>query len=408
VVAKIKMVEGKEEALRWEPQKICRRAWIGAKYVSGLVSVITPTHNCSRFLVQAMDSVWLQTYRPIEIIVVDDGSTDNTREVLEEWRNNTCQDKSFAVRSFHQMQKGAPAARNKGLLESQGEYIQYLDADDMLSPGKIASQVAILSRSDVKKVAAYGPWHHFSISKRHILVYKPHHGSNGRGWLKDWLSGWFTPNHSLLWTRSDLMELGPWDESLTADDDGEYAMRYLAFGGQLIFCPEAWVYYRQNPNLVLFGDSISGQCTGSSIRSRIRITRRMEQFLAESGLLDSEYRHALSHRYYEIAKNYTRGNHALRRLCLQDFRRLSRDGHVPGTSRHRMLVRLLGFVLTQKLRFLTLSVLRIPTQFPTVSVRTLDELRTLDRPVSQEPMGSHMSRTDCSGTVRKEVVCRPH
>lgn len=404
---KIDLAVGEEEFLRREPQKICRGIWMGAEYAAGLVSVVIPTHNCSRSLVEAMESVWAQTYRPIELIVVDDGSTDNTGALVEEWCRNILTDNLFDVRFFRQEQRGAPTARNKGLIESRGEYLQFLDADDILSPLKIASQVTILSLSRGKGAVAYGPWRHFARTRNRIGLYKAHCEASEREWLKEWLSGWFLPVHSLLWNRLDLLELGPWDKSLTADDDGEYAMRYLASGGRLIFCPEAWVYYRQNPNFGLFGSAVSGRRSGSSIRSRIRVARRMERFLAEAGLLDNGYRYALSYRYYEIAKDYTRENRSLRRLCLREFRRLSPDGHVPGTSRHRRLTRLLGFALTQQLRFLILGVLRIPTQFPVASVRTMEELRTFDRSVSQEVMEFGMRRSDRfrNGT-EAGIICR--
>ncbi|HME41668.1 MAG TPA: glycosyltransferase [Syntrophorhabdales bacterium] len=389
--------------------KVYQKRWMSEEYTPGLVSVIIPTHNCARFLGEAMDSVLAQTYRPIELIVVDDGSTDNTGSVLEEWGRNVRRDRMIHFRTFCQEQRGAPAARNKGLIESQGEYIQFLDADDILSPGKMASQVSILSGSGGGEKAAYGPWRHFVTSGNRILVYNPQYGVSEGEWLKQWLSGWFVPPHSLLWMRSDVIRLGPWDESSAPDDDGEYAMRYLASGGRLIFCPEMWVYYRQNPNVALFGNSLSGRRTASSIRARIRVARRMERFLAETGLLDDEYSRALSHRYYGIAKNYTTGNRLLRRLCLRDFRRLSRDGNAPGTSRHRVLARLFGFVLTQKLRFLILGVLRIPTQFPAASVRTIEELRTFDRPASQEPLGSLVSRYHSPGTgTERGAVYRHH
>ncbi len=360
----------------------CRKGWMSAECVPGLVSVIIPTHNSARFLVDALASVLAQDYRPVEIIVVDDGSTDNTAEVLEEWGRNVRGDGTVCLHSFRQGQKGAPAARNKGLMESHGEYIQFLDADDILSSGKIALQVSVLSASGPGKAVAYGPWRYFAKAGDRIGMYEAHHEAHGGEWLKEWLSGWFSPNHSLLWRRSDVWELGPWDESLAADNDGEYAMRYLACGGGLVFCPNAWVYYRKNPNFVLSATGISGRCSGSSIRSRIRVVRRMERFLAKAVLLDEGYRNALSRRYYDIAKLCTTGNRCLRKVCLREFRRLSCDGRAPGTFRHRALTRLFGFALTQKFRVLLLGGLRIPTYLPVAKVRTMEELCVVDRSVA--------------------------
>lgn len=103
----------------------------------GLVSVIVPSYNRAGLLVEAMDSVWAQSYRPIELLIVDDGSTDNTRDLVEEWGRKHASDDSLRLRYFHQDNAGASAARNLGLVESRGEYIQFLDSDDLLHPERL-------------------------------------------------------------------------------------------------------------------------------------------------------------------------------------------------------------------------------------------------------------------------------
>ena len=128
------MTEPKAQLSKVVWPETCHGRWMSEEYVPGLVSVIIPTYNRAELLVEAMDSVWAQTYRPIELIVVDDGSTDKTREVVQEWRKKCEADHQFALRYFHQANKGAPAARNLGLIESRGEFIQILDSDDYLHP----------------------------------------------------------------------------------------------------------------------------------------------------------------------------------------------------------------------------------------------------------------------------------
>ncbi|MCB1873922.1 MAG: glycosyltransferase [Gammaproteobacteria bacterium] len=108
-----------------------------------LVSVVIPTFNAASFIVETIDSVLKQTYQPIEIIIVDDGSTDNTLELVE----NKYKD---GVIRIGQTNSGPSAARNRGINESSGKYIAFLDADDLWLPGKIASQVAVMEKhSDV-------------------------------------------------------------------------------------------------------------------------------------------------------------------------------------------------------------------------------------------------------------------
>jgi glycosyltransferase involved in cell wall biosynthesis len=99
------------------------------------VSVIIPTYNCARYLPEAIDSALAQTYRDFEIIVVDDGSTDNTQEVLARYGDQ--------IRVIRQSNQGRGAARNTGILAARGEYIAFLDADDLWVPQKLERQVPL-------------------------------------------------------------------------------------------------------------------------------------------------------------------------------------------------------------------------------------------------------------------------
>jgi len=102
----------------------------------GLVSVIIPSYNRAHMVPEAMDSVWAQTYRPIELIVVDDGSTDDTREVVARWRERCAADDGFRVGYVYQPNSGLPASRNVGAIASRGAYLQFLDSDDYLHPDR--------------------------------------------------------------------------------------------------------------------------------------------------------------------------------------------------------------------------------------------------------------------------------
>lgn len=102
------------------------------------VSVIIPTFNCAPFLNRALQSVVEQTYRDYEIIVIDDGSTDETPELIERWQGD--------IVYLSQVNAGPSAARNLGVSRSGGEFIAYLDADDMWYPGKLQQQVAFMDQ----------------------------------------------------------------------------------------------------------------------------------------------------------------------------------------------------------------------------------------------------------------------
>src|SRR5579863_8085008 len=105
------------------------RPWMQEAYRRGVVSVIIPSFNRATLVTRALDSVFAQTYRPIELLVVDDGSTDESPKVIESWairhRGN-----EFEVHLICQPNCGAPTARNRGLIDCTGEFIQFLDSDD--------------------------------------------------------------------------------------------------------------------------------------------------------------------------------------------------------------------------------------------------------------------------------------
>lgn len=112
-----------------------------------VVSVIIPTYNSAKHLSQALNSVWSQTYQDYEIIVVDDGSTDGTQDILSDYGDR--------IRCLFQPNAGSSVARNAGAAVAAGRYIAFLDADDRLAPNKLALQVPVLeSHADLALVAS--------------------------------------------------------------------------------------------------------------------------------------------------------------------------------------------------------------------------------------------------------------
>ena len=310
---------------------------------NGLVSVIIPTYNRSQWIVDAMNSVYSQTYRPIELLIVDDGSTDDTKDVVEQWQQSI-KDNDFSFSYFFQENKGGCVARNLGLTESQGEFIQFLDSDDVLAPSKIRDQVNFFSTCGGYSVL-YGPWRFFKDTQNYIEIHDVHSRGDEENALKNWLGGWFVPPHSLLWRRSDIAQTGPWDESLAADQDGDFAMRFLLNGGKLVFCPTAWVYYRLHEKA---DSSVGASSSRKAFESRYRVICRIEEALTSQGLLEG-FREAFSLRYASLARRYAIVDKKLTNQCLERSRILAPDGKLPDIFMYPFLSRVLGLTTKQKL-----------------------------------------------------------
>src|SRR5262249_32810495 len=102
--------------------------WMSNDHQARLVSVIVPTYNRAGLLTEALESVRRQSYRPLEVLVADDGSTDDISSIVDQFQRQLGEDVSLRVRFLRQAHAGVSAARNLGLIESQGEFIQFLDS----------------------------------------------------------------------------------------------------------------------------------------------------------------------------------------------------------------------------------------------------------------------------------------
>jgi glycosyltransferase involved in cell wall biosynthesis len=197
-----------------------------------LVSTIIPVHNRSAFLKEAVASVLAQTYPQIEIIIIDDGSTDDTSMVADELAR--VHPETIVV--IHQTNAGPGFAREAGRVRARGEFIQYLDSDDLLLPRKFELQVAGLD-IDPECGVAYGKTQYRHSDGR--LEELPWKGSGNRvasmfpSFLRErW---WDTPTPLY---RADICErAGPWS-NLQLEEDWEYDCRVAALGVRLHYCDE--------------------------------------------------------------------------------------------------------------------------------------------------------------------------
>jgi len=118
------------------------------KLNNSLVSIIIPVYNRERWVSDTLDNILMNNYRPLELILVDDGSSDNSLDVLKNFSNKNREDKNLIIKVLTQTNKGAPAARNLGHNNSSGQYIQFLDSDDLIDIEKFSIQINIMKEKD--------------------------------------------------------------------------------------------------------------------------------------------------------------------------------------------------------------------------------------------------------------------
>jgi glycosyltransferase involved in cell wall biosynthesis len=205
-----------------------------------LVSILIPAFNAEKWLRDTILSALDQTWEPKEIIIVDDGSTDRTLQIARQFQSDS-------VRVVTQKNQGASAARNKALSLSRGAYIQWLDADDLMAPDKIARQMEVLMQAGSRRTLASCAFGTF-MYRPHRAHFTPtalwHDLSPAEFLMRKLETRRFMVNSAWLVSRELTAAAGPWDVRLHYDDDGEYFCRVLLASDGIRFLPEARVYYR--------------------------------------------------------------------------------------------------------------------------------------------------------------------
>jgi glycosyltransferase involved in cell wall biosynthesis len=208
-----------------------------------LVSILIPAFNAERWISETLQSAAAQMWPRKEIIVVDDGSTDRTLAIAERFQ-------SREIKVVSQRNQGAAAARNHAFSLSKGEYIQWLDADDLLSRDKIVRQFDALGAYSRRTLlsSAWGKFLH-RPERAEFLPTSLWRDLSPVEWLLTKM-GQNLHMQTATWLVSrELTEAaGPWNTSLAIDDDGEYFCRVLLASDSVRFAAAAKVYYRATPN----------------------------------------------------------------------------------------------------------------------------------------------------------------
>jgi glycosyltransferase involved in cell wall biosynthesis len=216
------------------------------------VSIIIITYNSETYIEQCLESALAQTYSSKEIIVIDDGSTDNTRQILEPFMEQ--------IHYHYQENAGIPTARNKGLGLAQGEFINYLDSDDyFIYPEKIAEQVNILD-ANLHYGVVYGAYQHVDLKGNVINIIEPWTVLEPQT-IEHLVDHWFLLLAACLFRKSWFDRVGGFDTQYTRLEDTQIGFRMICHGLKICWHYQVVYAYR--------------------IRTQARKSYNIERFIAQ-------------------------------------------------------------------------------------------------------------------------------
>lgn len=272
------------------------------------VSIIIPTFNCALYIPETIESVLEQTYKDFEIIVIDDGSTDNTKEVLKPYIERGI------VEYIYQKNQGVAAARNNGIISSKGDYIAFLDADDLWMPDKIRQQVQAFQQY-AEAGLAFTDYLKFDES---AVILQSATADNGRvqswvnkhkGSASDLAHGWIyreslwgncMHTSSVIVRRDIFQEVGLFDGTFKTCEDYDLWFR-IAHKYQVAYVDHVFCKYRYRT------ESLSGPYDIRELRWGLDSARVLEKHLANNWVpleLKDLAKRILGHRYWDLGWHY--------------------------------------------------------------------------------------------------------
>lgn len=240
------------------------------------VSVIIPAFNCAAWLGKTLDSCLLQGEYIKEIIVVDDYSTDNSREVLEEYQGRF----PGLIRVYSNEKKGGNNARNFGFSQSTGQYIQWLDADDQLEDGKLEAQLRHFS-SDPSIDIVYSDWKLITYEGDTVVRTELKQNRQYKDYLFELLTNNWSAPHSYLLKRSvaeRLHEIKAWNPATAVYQDREYFTMAALEGARFAYTPGYFAVYNRWNRV-----SVSAAKTEVRYEYFEKILSRFEDLLHQEG-----------------------------------------------------------------------------------------------------------------------------
>ena len=309
-----------------------------------LVSILIPLYNAEKYLEECLDSITAQTYKNLEVIIVNDGSSDNSLTIAERYEK-----KYNYIKVYSQENNGAASARNKAFLYSSGEYIQYLDADDILHPDKILTQIYALRECNFNpNIVSIGKWTRFFYDLDNIVfsslkIYKNY--NNTLDFLIDsWSNGHYSIIHSWLISRRIHEQVGVWDSRLSTLDDSVFFAKVANISKNILYVDDSIVYWRQDNS-----NSLSKQLSLKAMTSHLLAVDQYKGIVKEY-LDDKDIRYALAMEYSKFIFRFYPENINYIEIVEERLKNLGFNKPLPmPTEKFRLSAKLIGFYPTVRL-----------------------------------------------------------
>jgi len=317
--------------------------------VGPAVSILIPCYNAERWIAQAIESTLAQTWPEKEVVVVDDGSTDRSLDIIRQFNGH--------IRWESSPNCGGGAARNRLLELADGEWLQYLDADDYLLPDKIARQMEFAAdRRDLDVIFSPVTLEHWSESgsRRELLpIPEPHDV-----WML--LASWGLPQTGAsLWRKRAILDVGGWKRDQPCCQEHELYLRLLMADKRFGYSPTNGAVYRQWSSATVCKQDIS-----EVHRRRLEIEKRLEDYLRETNQLTWERLRTINQARFEIARIAWQYDSSLARDIMEQVQSLDPEFSPQGAAapaHYRLVFHSLGFQAAERL---AVSVRRRARRFP--------------------------------------------
>jgi glycosyltransferase involved in cell wall biosynthesis len=292
-----------------------------------MISVIIPCYNAQLWITQAIESVLDQKIHDLEIIVINDGSTDASASIIKQ---------KFPFVQLIETQRGGPSrARNIGTEKSKGGFIQYLDADDLLAPGKLRMQLELLTSSNAD--VAYGKWQKFTCDKKGKITKKEIVDFNIVDPEVDlFLAEMWAPPAVYLFKRAIVEKVGSWHTELELAEDARFLFDCAMHQAQFVYSNAIMAYYRVH-------DSLSRSDPKKFVNCCMKNISDGHSYWQFHGGIDKKRKKVLIKAYGYIARAAYQHDRTLFTEVCEILQTLS-PGYVPDSPKHlRMVSQLLGY-----------------------------------------------------------------